>query len=59
MEKDIADWLTVGLENGWVTLPYCVTHDGSPYDNEEEVTDWDDGGDPCHVVVRLVNENRL
>ena len=59
-EDDIEDaefgiWLTSGIERGWISDPYCNTHDGGyEYMNEEEIKEWDDGGDPCCHVVRLM-----
>jgi hypothetical protein len=48
-------WLSNGIERGWITDPYCNTHDGGyEYMNEEEVQEWEDGGDPCCHVVRLI-----
>ena len=48
------DWLTIGIENGWVTEPFCYTHDGDPYMTEEEEQEWEDGGDPCAPVLKLL-----
>ena len=48
-------WLNNGIERGWVTEPYCNTHDGGyQYMGEDEVQEWEDGGDPCCHVVRLM-----
>ena len=52
---DIEEWLKLGVENGWVSQPFCFTHDGDSYMTEEEEQEWEDGGDPCcHVVKFLV-----
>jgi hypothetical protein len=52
---DIDEWLKLGVENGWVSQPFCFTHDGDSYMTEEEELEWEDGGDPCcHVVKFLV-----
>lgn len=48
-------WLQVGIDNGWVTEPFCHTHDGDPYMTEEEEQEWEEGGDPCMPVVKLLN----
>lgn len=49
------EWLAFGIEEGWVTEPYCNTHDGGyQYMSEEELEEWDQGGDPCCVVIRLM-----
>ena len=45
-------WLRFGIKKGWVSKPLCYTHEGGyEYYNEEERQDYDDGGDPCQVVV--------
>lgn len=46
-------WLTNGIERGWVTKPFCNTHEGDPYLTEDEEQEWEDGGDPCQVVIKL------
>ena len=48
------DWLDYGLDNGWVTPPFCNTHDGDPYMSQEEEAEWEDGGDPCMFVIKLI-----
>ena len=47
-------WLQSGIDNGWVTEPFCMTHDGDPYMTEEEEKEWEEGGDPCSHVVKLL-----
>ena len=46
-------WLENGIERGWVTEPFCNTHEGDPYMDEEEQKEWDEGGDPCQVVLKI------
>jgi hypothetical protein len=53
-EQDMWQWLQVGIEQGWVSEPFCYTHDGDPYMTEEEEQEWEDGGDPCSPVVKLL-----
>jgi hypothetical protein len=53
---DFATWLQLGIDNGWVSEPFCNTHDGDPYMTEEEEKEWEDGGDPCLPVVKLLNQ---
>ncbi len=45
-------WLKSGYDRGWITDVFCNTHDGSPM-TEEEMQEWDEGGDPCSFQVRL------
>ena len=46
-------WLENGIERGWVTEPFCNTHEGDPYMDEEEQKEWEEGGDPCQVVIKI------
>lgn len=46
------DWLDIGVKNGWVSEPYCDTHDGGPF-SEEEMSDFDEGIDSCRIAMRV------
>jgi len=48
-------WLENGIERGWVTEPFCNTHEGDPYMSEPEAQEWEEGGDPCQVVIKIIN----
>jgi hypothetical protein len=48
---DFDEWLKFGVGKGWVSYPYCETHDGPPL-SEEEYKEYDEGGDPCIVAIR-------
>jgi hypothetical protein len=53
-DQEFGIWLTNGIERGWVSDPYCHTHDGGmQYMSEEEIEEWEAGGDPCEHVVRI------
>jgi hypothetical protein len=53
-EKEFGIWLINGIERGWISEPYCHTHDGGmQYMSEEEMKEWDEGGDPCENVIRI------
>lgn len=53
-EKEFGIWLMNGIERGWVSDPYCHTHDGGyQFMSEEEIEEWEEGGDPCEHVVRI------
>ena len=51
--KEFEIWLENGIERGWVTEPFCNTHEGDPYMTEEEQKEWEEGGDPCQVVIKI------
>ena len=52
-DKEFGIWLENGIERGWITEPFCNTHDGDPYMTEEEQQEWEDGGDSCQVVFKI------
>jgi hypothetical protein len=54
-EYEFQAWLVAGINKGWITEPFCNTHDGDPYMTEEEEKEWEEGGDPCCYVVKFVN----
>lgn len=50
------EWIDLGVSKGWVSEPYCGTHDGGyEYLSDEEREEYDAGGDPCEPVVRILN----
>ena len=49
----IIHWLENGIERGWITEPFCNTHDGDPYMSDEEQEEWESGGDLCQVVFKI------
>jgi hypothetical protein len=51
---EVWTWLQIGIDKGWVTEPFCNTHDGDPYMTEEEEKEWEDGGDPCLPVIKIL-----
>lgn len=53
-EQAFWDWFSIGVDKGWVTQPFCQTHDGGyDYMTSEEIDEWEDGGDPCMTVTRV------
>jgi hypothetical protein len=52
MDLDFEAWLLYGHEKGWVSDVFCDTHEGPPM-NDEEMQEWDSGGDPCSFHIRL------
>jgi hypothetical protein len=53
-KEEIWDWLQIGIDKGWISEPFCYTHDGDPYMTEEEQQEWEDGGDPCSPVLKIL-----
>ena len=46
------EWINIGIEKGFCSMPFCATHDGAPMHETEERA-WEEGSDPCQVSVRL------
>jgi superfamily II DNA or RNA helicase len=48
-------WLKYGIKRGWISPPYCMTHEGNyDYMTEEERDEWDKDGDPCHTAISVL-----
>lgn len=47
-------WFKNGVDRGWISDITCATHEGIDPISEEEVQEWEDGGDPCQFVVRIL-----
>jgi len=45
-EEEFGKWIVKGIDEGWITEPFCNTHDLDPYMSEEEQQEWEDGEDP-------------
>jgi hypothetical protein len=48
---DFDDWVTQGMESGFIGPPVCQTHDGTPTTESED--EEFEQGDPCLHVLRL------
>jgi hypothetical protein len=46
-------WLENGIKRKWISPPFCNTHEGDSYMNDEEMKEWEEGGDPCQVVIKI------
>lgn len=51
---DFAKWYEHGVKMGWVTEGFCYTHDGDPFMTDEESQEWEEGGDPCMPVLKVL-----
>jgi hypothetical protein len=52
-EMTFADWVSLGVERGWCSVPTCGSHDWLPVSEEEEAEFEEFGEFPCMTVVRL------
>lgn len=52
-EEKFGAWLRQGIDSGWITEPFCNTHDADPGMTQEEQQEWEDGYDPCQHVLRI------
>ena len=53
-DKEFSIWLQNGIDRGWISKPFCYTHEGDPYMTDEEAQEWEDGGDPCSFVAKFL-----
>lgn len=52
-EEKFGAWLRQGIDSGWITEPFCNTHDNDPGMTQEEQQEWENGFDPCQHVLRI------
>lgn len=53
---NLADWIAIGREHGFCSMIACDTHEGVPQSAEERDA-WEQGDDPCILVVRIYTED--
>ena len=53
MDEDFIEWLSVGIENGWISQPKCLTHEGVPMRDWEEFQTYEQDEDPCLLASRV------
>jgi hypothetical protein len=53
MDLDFDQWIKFGFDKGWISDVFCDTHDGPPM-SDEEMKEWDEGGDPCSFHVKVI-----
>ena len=56
LNMDYFDWRDLGISKGWISEPFCDTHDPG-FMTEEEEQDLEDGNDPCMLVFRIWEDN--
>lgn len=49
----IEDWIALGVDMGWASEVHCATHAGVK-NVGDEAERWDEGYDPCQLVVRIL-----
>lgn len=55
---DVYEWVELGVKQGFCSQAVCATHDGVP-STAEEADEWEEGGDPCQHVVRLLHPGEV
>lgn len=57
-EKDFGIWLANGIDRGWVSDPYCHTHDGGyEFMSEEEIEEWEAGEILANMFLEFLFHN--
>jgi len=54
-DKEFSIWIENGINRGWISKPFCYTHEGDPYMTEEEEKEWEEGGDPCLFIIKFLH----
>jgi len=49
---NIDEWIKLGYDNGWMSIPSCYYHDMLPLSDEEEA-DLEEDGETCVTVARI------
>lgn len=52
LHLSIDEWIQYGIDSGYCSAPVCVTHEGIPLTEEEEL-EWEEGYDPCSAGIRI------
>ena len=58
MDFDFEQWLKFGWQQGWISGPVCVIHDGVPFSAEED-NDFEEDGEPCVHMFRLYENDHV
>jgi hypothetical protein len=51
---ELQEWVEKGVAKGWISESFCYTHDGDPYMTDDEAQEWEEGGDPCCHVFKIL-----
>lgn len=51
---EFQDWMQLGIDKGWISPGFCMTHEGDQYMSAEEEAEWEEGGDPCCPVFKVL-----
>lgn len=52
VDIDLDSWIFLGYARGWISDPYCGTHEGPPLTDAEHAS-FEEGFDPCVIAMRL------
>ena len=55
---EFEEWISHGIDQGWISEVVCETHDGLPWTDEESL-EWQDGSDFCVPAVRVYGLERV
>lgn len=55
MAMTFDEWTEYGWKQGWCGPPLCLSHDGFPM-SDQELGEFDEGGDPCQHFIRLYED---
>jgi len=52
------EWIEQGVKAGYVSPPFCDTHEGwnTDYLSQESIEELEGGGDPCVVVMMVIDK---
>jgi len=53
-QQEFLIWFNNGINQGWISKMQCATHEGIDPISQEEIDEWEAGGDPCQFVVRIL-----
>lgn len=54
-KDEFSIWLNNGINRGWISEPFCCTHDGGPI-TDEEYAAMDEGDDICFSHIKILED---